>query len=110
MGAAYVRLFSPEGTVKAYNLFAVRRLAGDVAELQVAVAGCAVPDVETELAEASQLCAMLLADRVRSVESERGVQRIPGNGAVPCAVSCAMLLAGRVSAGDDGGRSVVCFM
>ena len=64
VATAYVRLFSPEGSVKAFNMYAVHKLAEDLRELRATVAGLAVPDVDLEFAEASQLCAMLLAERV----------------------------------------------
>ena len=64
VATAYVRLFSPEGSVKAFNMYAVHKLAEDLRELRATVAGLAVPDVDLEFAEASQLCAMRLAERV----------------------------------------------
>ena len=36
VAASYVKLFLPEGAVKAYNLFAIKQLSGDLVELQVA--------------------------------------------------------------------------
>jgi hypothetical protein len=66
MGGAFVKLFSPEGVVRAYNTFAIQRLAADIADLQAAVSGFGVQDIEAEFSEASQLCLLLLSEKVRT--------------------------------------------
>ncbi|GIL91747.1 hypothetical protein Vretifemale_19325 [Volvox reticuliferus] len=50
--------------VKTYNMFAVERLATDVALLDRFIVGCPVPHLAQEFAEPRQLCALLLSPRV----------------------------------------------
>lgn len=65
IGSAIIRLFTPEGAVKAYNLCAIQRLASDVAELQDVTAECGVPDLALEFAASAQLCSLLLSHKVQ---------------------------------------------
>ncbi|KAG2441077.1 hypothetical protein HXX76_003930 [Chlamydomonas incerta] len=69
MGGAFMQLLK-EG-VKAYNLFALEHLAGDVAALDRYLLGLslsgAVPGLAEEFAEPRQLCALLLSPRVEEV-------------------------------------------
>ncbi|KAG2450370.1 hypothetical protein HYH02_004875 [Chlamydomonas schloesseri] len=69
MGGAFMQLLK-EG-VKAYNLFALEHLAGDVAALDRYLYGLslsgAVPGLADEFAEPRQLCALLLSPRVEEV-------------------------------------------
>ena len=51
IAVAFVKLFSPEGAVKAFNLFAIRKLSEEVSELRTVAAGANVPDVELEFSE-----------------------------------------------------------
>ena len=37
IGSAFVRMFAPDGAVQAYNLYSIRKLSEDIAELQVGV-------------------------------------------------------------------------
>ncbi|GIM11364.1 hypothetical protein Vretimale_14890 [Volvox reticuliferus] len=53
--------------VKTYNMFAVERLATDVALLDRFIVGCPVPHLAQEFAEPRQLCALLLSPRVEEV-------------------------------------------
>ncbi|GLC33371.1 hypothetical protein PLESTB_000340000 [Pleodorina starrii] len=64
-GNAFMLLLK-EG-VKAYNMFAVERLAVDVALLDRFIATCPVPQLAAEFAEPRQLCALLLSPRVEEV-------------------------------------------
>ena len=59
-----------QGGVKAYNLFAVQKLADDVAAVEAFAAGCPVPNLAQEFAEPSQLCTLLLAPT--GLRGERG--------------------------------------
>ena len=38
VAATYIKLFLPEGVIKAFNLFAIKKLSEDIAEVQVCIA------------------------------------------------------------------------
>jgi hypothetical protein len=61
--AAAVKAFGSDG-VKAYNLYAVQRLAADLATMERFAGRWGIPALAEELAEPCQLCQLLLSCKV----------------------------------------------
>ncbi|PNH12825.1 putative exocyst complex component 6, partial [Tetrabaena socialis] len=78
MGNAFMHLMR-EG-VKAYNLFAVERLAADCGALDRLVGSLPVPNLAAEFAEPRQLCALLLSPKARGAGAREGVRPGAGRG------------------------------
>ncbi|KAF8067252.1 SEC15A [Scenedesmus sp. PABB004] len=68
-GAAAVRAFGPDGGVRAFNLYAVEKLAANVAHIQRFAGRWGVDALGDELAEPTQLCTLLLSGKLEDFVS-----------------------------------------
>ncbi|MEW5309709.1 MAG: hypothetical protein WDW38_001573 [Sanguina aurantia] len=67
IGLSFMRLFSPEKGIRAFNLCAIARLSSDLAAVQSWAEEVGVPNLSQEIAEPVQLCALLLSNKIEEM-------------------------------------------